>query len=237
MRVVTLKLVLPIKQIPQRTLIVSTMTGALLLAVSQAWAQDEVFKHKFRYCGGDDQDYEYALCAASACTPLPGVQIAVNTTDGTAPFPAAECTCPIFKGPALADLNGGNMTGHCDPPPNNGVWSLYSPASEIPQAINNWSRGKQASAAPIFVCGADLGQGKQFANCFSFACVRAGRVKGNIEVATCTCPLGETIDGTQVEQFSEFATPAGQCDVDICFEHPVGATFPFEAVAGSCHSL
>jgi hypothetical protein len=223
----------------RRTLSVSTLIGAILLAVSQAWAQGEVFQHNFRWCGAEDPDYEYALCAASTCTPLPGVEIAVNTVGGgTANFPAAQCTCPIFKGLALADVSGGNMTGTCDPPPNNGVWSLYFPTGQIPQEINDWSKGKKQSAAPIFVCSADLNQGTQFANCFSFACARAGKVKGNIEVATCTCPLGESLEGKQVSAHSEFTTPAGQCNVDICFQHPVGAPFPFDDQApGQCFSF
>jgi len=166
------------------------------------------------------------------------VEIAVNTATGTANFPAAQCTCPIFKGLGFADVKGGNMNGHCDPPPNNGVWSLYYPTSQIPQEINDWSRGKKASAAPIFVCSADLLQGDQFANCFSFACVRAGKVKGNIEVATCTCPLGENLEGQPVAKHKEFTTPAGQCNVDVCFQHPVGAPFPFDdQLAGECLNL
>ena len=213
------------------SLVLLFLSGVVLLATPQARAQS--FQHDFRYCVGD-----YALCAASTCTPTGGT-IAVNTAGGgTANFPAAECTCPIFNGPALADLNGGNMTGSCDPPPNNGVWSLYSPMGHIPQEINNWSKGKKQSAAPIFVCPAELNQGNQFANCFSFACVRAGKVKGNIEVATCTCPLGESLEGTPVPAHSEFATPAGQCHEDICSQHPVGAPFPFDDLApGQCFSF
>src|SRR5215471_10176867 len=132
------------KQMLPRALGVSTLIATILLAMSQAWARREVFRHDYRWCGAGDPDYEYALCAASTCTPTGG-QIEVNAAGGKNSFPAAECTCPIYKGLALADVNGGNMTGHCDPPPNNGVWSLYFPASQIPQAINNWSKGKKAS--------------------------------------------------------------------------------------------
>jgi hypothetical protein len=214
------------------SLVLLFLGGVVLLATPQVRAQS--FQHDFRFCVGD-----YALCAASTCTPLPGVEIEVNTAGGgTRKFPAAQCTCPIFNGPAIADVNGGNMQGSCDPPPNNGVWSLYSPMGHIPQEINDWSKGQKQSAAPIFVCPADLNQGHQFANCFSFACVRAGKVKGNIEVATCTCPLGESLEGTPVPPHSEFATPAGQCNQDICFQHPVGAPFPFDDLApGQCFSF
>src|SRR5262249_1165481 len=115
---------------------------------------------------------------------------------------------------------------------------LYSPTGQIPQEINDWSRGKKASAAPIFVCSADLNQGDQFANCFSFACVRAGKVKGNIEVATCTCPLGESLEGTQVRKHHEFTAPGGQFNVDFRSQPPVGAPFPFDdQAAGQCFSF
>src|SRR5262245_35836609 len=125
-------------------LVLSALSGIMLLATPQVRAQS--FQHDFRFCVGD-----YALCAASTCPPTGGT-IAVNTATGTANFPVAECTCPIFNGPAIADLNGGNMQGRCEPPPDNGVWSLYSPQGHIPQEINDWSKGKKQSAAPIFVC-------------------------------------------------------------------------------------
>src|SRR5262245_24757901 len=115
----------------RNTLIVCVLFAVIALPAPPASSQ--VFLHDFRIFVGD-----FALCAASTCTALPGETIAVNTATGTAPFPAAQCTCPIFNGPALADLNGGNMQGSCDPPPNDGVWSLYLPTGEIPQEINNW---------------------------------------------------------------------------------------------------
>src|SRR5215510_1396250 len=114
------------------SLVLLFLGGVVLLATPHVRAQS--FQHDFRYCVGD-----YALCAASTCTPTGGT-IEVNTATGTAPFPAAECTCPIFNGPALADVNGGNMVGHCDPPKvvngkptDDGVWSLYAPIGHIPQ--------------------------------------------------------------------------------------------------------
>jgi hypothetical protein len=131
----------------------------------------------------------------------------------------------------LADLNGGNMNGNCDPPSENGVWSLYLPTGQIPQELNNWIPGKKQSAAPIQVCGSG-----QFANCFSFACTRAGKVKGNLEVATCICPINESLEGTSAGP--PFATPAGQCNQDICSQTPVGAPFPFDNIQpGQCLSF
>jgi len=156
--------------------------------------------------------------------------IEVNTATGPALFPEAMCTCPIFQGPAIADVEGGNMKGHCDPPTevngvhtDEGIWSWYLPTGNIPQEINNWNPGEKKSAAPIQVCGSG-----SFANCFSFSCVRAGKVKGNIEVATCFCPINESLQGTSAGP--PFTTPAGQCNQDICSQSaqhpPVGAPFP-----------
>jgi hypothetical protein len=198
-------------------------TAVLLLAPP---AESQGFEHDFRICVGD-----FALCAASTCTALQGITIAVNTANGTANFPAAECTCPIFNGPALADLNGGNMQGSCDPPPNNGVWSLYLPTGQIPQEINDWIPGKKQSAAPIQVCGSG-----NFANCFSFACTGAEKVKGDLEVATCICPINESLEGTDAGP--PFVTPAGQCNQAVCSGVPgipVGAPFPFDDIQpGQC---
>ena len=192
-------------------LVLLALIGAMLLAAPQVMAQS--FQHDFRFCLGD-----FALCAASTCTPTGGT-IAVNAATGTANFPAAQCTCPIFSGPAIADLNGGNMQGSCDPPPNDGVWSLYSPQGHIPQALNDWNQGKKKSEAPAQVCPGELGVGTQLANCFSFACVRAGKIHG-VEVATCLCPLGESLEGTPVSANTPFGTQAGQCNADFCSHIP-----------------
>src|SRR5262245_43355485 len=95
----------------RHTLILSSLIGAILLAVApQAMSQGAL--EGFRTCPG-----EFALCAASICTPT-GRNITVackagtpgcSTLTGTASFPEAQCTCPIFPGPSIADVNGGNM--------------------------------------------------------------------------------------------------------------------------------
>ena len=64
------------------TLIAPSLIGAILLAVSQAMSQGIV--EGFRVCPGD-----FALCAASICTPTGGM-IEVNTADGTMAFPEAQ---------------------------------------------------------------------------------------------------------------------------------------------------
>jgi hypothetical protein len=207
------------KSTPARVQRASVLAAALgfftLCLVGRAVAQG----HDFKVCEG-----EFALCAASTCQPTGG-KITVNVIGGgTATFPEYNCTCPIFDGPAIADLNGGNMQGSCTPPQDQ-IWSLYQPRSHIPQAITNWSRFRSKSAAPLLVCGADLNQGNQLVNCFSFACDPAGEIHG-VPVATCHCPLGESIEGKAVAPNTAFGTQAGQGNTDICFNHPVAGTLP-----------
>jgi hypothetical protein len=210
-------------------LVLSSLIGAILLAVPQAMSQGIL--DGVRQCPGD-----FALCAASICTPT-GEKIEVKTATGTAFFDEAKCICPIFPGPSIGDISGGNIAqplgpGHCFEPPtmvngmpvDDGIWSLYSPQAQIPQEINNWNQGKKKSAAPPNSCPASAMN--TFANCFSFACVRAGKING-VEVATCFCPIGESLTGAVVAPGTPFGTQAGQGNEAICSEIPVGAPFPF----------
>jgi len=218
-------------------LVLSSLIGAILLAVPKAMSQGTL--EGVRQCPGD-----FALCAASICTPTPGGTIDVKCeagtpgcrADGTASFPEAQCICPIFPGPSIGDITGGNIAqplgpGHCFEPPtivngvpvDNGLWSLYSPQAQIPQEINNWNQGKKKSAAPPNSCPASATN--TFANCFSFACERAGKING-VEVANCFCPIGESLTGAVVAPGTPFGTQAGQGNEDICSEIPVGAPFP-----------
>ena len=170
--------------------------------------------HDFQICKG-----EYALCAASTCKPT-GKSISVNViAGGTASFPEYECTCPIFEGSAIADLNGGNMQGSCEPPPDQ-IWSLFAPMLHIPQALNDWARFGPEALAPPQICPASLNLGDKLVNCFSFACDHAPPVNG-VAVATCHCPLGESLDGTPVPADTAFATQAGQGDQAFCSQFPV----------------
>ena len=209
-------------------LVLSSLIGAILLAVPQAMSQGTVTG--FRLCPGD-----FALCAASICTRTGGT-IDVKTATGTASFPEAQCICPIFPGPSIGDVSGGNIAqplgpGHCLVPPtivngkpvDDGIWSLYSPMAEIPQEINNWNQGKKKSAAPPNFCPASAMN--TFANCFSFACERAGKING-VEVANCFCPIGESLTGAVVAPGTQFTTQAGQGSEDICTQLPVGGPFP-----------
>ena len=230
------------KHMLRYALVLSSLIGAILLAVApQAMSQGTL--EGFRTCPG-----EFALCAASICTPtVKNIAVACEagtagcSLNGIASFPEAQCTCPIFPGPSIADVNGGNMglrpgPGNCSAPTivnginvgNDGIWSLYSPQAQIPQEINNWVQGKNKSAAPPNFCpdSATATHPNTFANCFSFACVRAGKING-VEVATCFCPMGENLTGGGVPAGTSFGTQAGQGNVAICSEIPVGAPFPF----------
>jgi hypothetical protein len=168
----------------------------------------------------------------------PEGKIAVKTATGTALFDEAQCICPIFPGPSIGDVRGGNIAqplgpGHCFEPPDmvngirvdDGIWSLYSPMAKIPQEINNWNQGKKKSAAPFNFCPASMTN--TFANCFSFACERAGKING-VEVATCFCPIAELLTGERVDLGTPFGTQAGQGNDDICSQLPVGATFQLD---------
>src|SRR5262249_22616757 len=219
-------------------LVLSSLIGAILLAVPQVMSQGSL--DGIRLCPRD-----FALCAASICTPTGGtIEVKCEAgapgcnTNGTASFDEAKCICPIFPGPSIGDISGGNIAqplgpGHCFEPPDmvngvpvdDGVWSLYSPQAQIPQEINNWNQGKKKSAAPPLICPASPIRMNTFANCFSFACERAGKING-VEVANCFCPIGESLTGTVVNPGTEFTTQAGQGNEDICSQLPVGGPFP-----------
>jgi len=171
--------------------------------------------HDFQICSG-----YFALCAASTCKAT-DTNIRVNVTgDGTALFPQADCTCPIFSGHAIADVTGGNMTGSCEPPEPGKIWSLYSVRKDIPQAPE-WD---PETAAPPQVCPKSTPKDKNFnqvVNCFSFLCDMETYING-VPVATCHCPIGESLAGMKVSPGTAFVTQAGQGIQQVCAELPVG---------------
>jgi len=210
-----------------RKLPVGLLTLSLLISWAAAGAAAPAASglanllYNFQICDG-----AYALCAASTCTPTGGTIIVNVAGGGIASFPEAACTCPVFFGPAIADPDGGNMQGSCKPPSGlGGVWSLYWPKTNIPQAINNWSLTPAATAAPFQLCSDSDGVGSTFTNCFSFACTLDRYHPNKVPTATCYCPMGEDPNGEAVTPNTAVVTPAGQCNSDICSEHPVGAAF------------
>ena len=210
----------------KNTVIALSLLMVGVFARSNASAQSDPSQlaniiYGYQICKG-----QYALCAASTCTPT-GNMISVNVAGGgTAQFPEASCTCPIYDGPSIADVFGGNMHGSCDSPGKGKVWSLYAPKTSVPQAINNWSRKPADTAVEFQLCGASENVGNTFANCFSFACSIDQKRQRGVKTATCLCPLGENLDGSPVTANTAVLTPAGQCDTNICSQHPVGAPYP-----------
>lgn len=190
---------------------------APILAGRPALAQNG---HQFAFCSG-----YFALCAASTCKPT-GRRIKVNVTGGgTAYFPEADCTCPIFSGQGVTDLAGGNMHGSCKPPVaadgSVGIWSYYAVQAHIAQKITGWvATGPKALAPPMF-CSKSLNLGNTLANCFAFACDSQTYTDTGVPVATCHCPIGESLDGTPVAPHTTFLTQAGQEDQAYCAQHPV----------------
>jgi hypothetical protein len=198
-----------------RKLLFSLSAVLLVFAPPVAHADGASGGHDYQFCNG-----YFALCAASTCKPT-GKHIKVNVTGGgTAIFPEVDCTCPIFSGPALADVTGGNMQGSCEPPGPGQIWSLYSFKTHIPQKINDWVPTGPEAASPPQVCPKSLGVGNQISNCFSLACDSLTYING-VPVATCHCPMGESFAGTPVAPQTAFATQAGQGNKEFCSQHPV----------------
>lgn len=206
-------------------LTVSLFTAITAMYLSPAFAQVTLSNIPGNLLGFGLCHGTYALCAAAICTPTNGT-IEVNTATGTAPFSAATCTCPVYKGWALADVNGGNMKGSCASPGPNQIWSLYSSKSNMPQQTNNWSHKPADTSAPFQLCAASDSLGASFANCFSFACSLDKKRQKGRRTATCICPLGENLNGTPVLADTAFLTPAGQCNSSVCGEYPVGMADP-----------
>ena len=151
---------------------------------------------------------------------------AVNVQGGgTAQYPEMSCTCPIKTGPAIADVQGGNMHGSCTPPGKKQVWSFFAVAEHLPQQMHDWSRARANTKVTPQQCGASLNLGASFANCFSFACTETTSVNG-VRLADCRCPAGENLAGGAVAPATAFSMSAGQGDPSYCGKIPVGAPTP-----------
>lgn len=197
---------------------------AIAFAAPFAFGQDFPESSR-RLCFG-----EYAFCSASTCKPN-GKMIRVNTENGYADFPAADCTCPVLHGLDEVEVAGGNMTGSCKAPTEDTVWSGFWVHAETPQELSNW----QKAPAPGLLCGRDLMQGNQQVNCYSFLCKKKGIINGQ-EVAECECPMGESFNGTPIPANTAFFTQAGQCNTGVCSDHPVSDPIGFDDIkkGGQC---
>ena len=164
------------------------------LLVLVTLAPSFVFAQSFQICTG-----EFALCAASGAT-LTGKTIAVNGRT----FPEVMAVCPVLRGPAIADVAGGNMQGSCKPPGKNQVWSLYQVRRDIPQAPH-WLPNTPAPNR-TFVSS----QTAQMSNLFSFSCIKSDVVHGQ-QLANCFGPANESPSGEAVPFGATIITqsPAG----------------------------
>lgn len=178
------------------------------------------------------KNINYALCAASTCTPT-NREIAVNKPEGgTRNFQEAKCTCPVLPAGdtgAIANLAGGNVQGSCASEAGT-VWSLYYPMTAFPQKIYGWNTH---AARPNTTCTADLGLGRKYANCFSFKCDNIRQVTSQdgtqVTLADCYCPLGEDVfSALPTKKNTSFFTYAGgdlpteQKRQEFCYKYPVG---------------
>lgn len=183
--------------------------------------------HHYKLCFG-----YYALCDASTCTPTGGT-VTVNVIGGgTAEFPEADCVCPILYGSATADLNGGQMSGSCAPPSADELWSIWSRAKYVPQAVHDWAQWGPLARAKKQICPASLNLGDKSVNCFGFVCDSA-RLINSVPVVTCHCALGEAFDGTAVSPDTAFWTDAGQGDPVFCSQYPAATPLPFARKRGN----
>ena len=186
-----------------------SLLAVFLIAAAQA--QTPTPPPGLTICHGD-----FALCAASTCRPVmnkDGTQRTITNSKGES-YPEVECRCPILHGPNIADTSMGNMKGSCAPTDQNHVWSTFWPRLEYPQESSNWSHKPKDMKVTVQMCGADLKQGYNSSNCFSWNCK-----KGPNGIAICSCPMG------QIPAETAFIIEAGQGDPKACFKHPVA--FPY----------
>ena len=176
------------------------------LIIATALLAGTAFASDFAICVG-----EYALCAASGTTATTET-VVVNTKDGPVTYPGRIAICPILRGPAIADLSGGNMTGSCTSPKGH-VWSLFSVRQTIPQAPS-WDRSKVVFTK--YTTTATNGVSNQF----SFLCKKIKPING-VPLASCLGAENEMLDGSPVVVGTAVVTeaPAGTL-------YPVGGPLP-----------
>jgi len=204
-----------------RATLIFGLCSILVVCAPFDWVAAAASGHHYRPCFGN-----YALCDASTCTPTGGT-VTVNVIgDGTAEFPEADCTCPVIYGRFTADVNGGQMSGSCAPPSPDEVWSIWSSAKYVPQAMNGWVQWGPLARAKRQICPADLHLGDQSVNCFGFACDSV-RLINSVPVVTCHCALGEDFSGRAVPADTAFWTDAGQEHQDFCSQNPAATPLPF----------
>lgn len=221
-----------------RLLAAAIVCTAFGFQVDAARAGSGTSKTQLELCGAPDQNYLFALCAATTCQEPTGARkrILVNTPNGgKRSFKALECTCPVVNTnatnsgltgdlaqayntnlPAIANVTGGNMKGNCAYPdsaagPSGGIWSLYSTVAQFPQQTTlNGDVWDENSPTGINACSKNLMQGRRFANCFSFKCGAPYLNNAGVLVSDCSCPQGEDVlSALPAPAATSFFTSAG----------------------------
>lgn len=187
-----------------------------------------------RLCQG-----EFAFCASSTCKPT-GREIEVKEADGktTKKYPEVACTCPIIDQKIAVEINGvplvgiaavneGNMNDSCTPPSPGTVWSYFSkhiksyPQESTPQPFTTREARQQK-------CPATSGSGS---NCWDYLCKIDPKLTNGVRTATCLCPYGEGLFGSEARKSADFVTFAGGYSKNpssACSQYPVG--FPTQLI-------
>ncbi|ABP34246.1 hypothetical protein [Polynucleobacter asymbioticus] len=178
---------------------------------------------------------EFALCAASTCTPT-GKKIKVNEDGGKTSrlYEEASCTCPIIDKKiaeangvdlvGLAAVNEGNMKGSCDRPGPGKIWSYFASGITV---------YPQESATPPFAPRTAVPQtcaaGSVGTNCWNFECTVDKPQPGSPRTATCFCPIGESYIGHKASPKDALETMAGgyyPSPTQACSQLPVSGPIP-----------
>ncbi len=160
---------------------------------------------------------KFALCAASTCVATGGM---ITGNDGVS-HPEVTCVCPVLQGNNIADLNGGNMQGSCNPPDKTHVWSTFQFNAIIPQ--NNGVFWNPFAVAVLLKCPAT----DAFSQCWNWECTLIAPSLTRVSLARCSCPEEQTNYA--------FITQAGQGNSAACSQLPVGGPLFFdpETILGS----
>jgi hypothetical protein len=154
---------------------------------------------------------EYALCAASSTTPVPGKTVTVNGKT----FPMGVSVCPVLTGVAIGNRELTNNS--CAAPGKGKVWSLFSPVKSFPQAPS-WAVAPAKTR--VFTTTSEPGGG--VSNMWSFPCdVRPEKVN-SATLADCYGPMNES-------PWTSEAVPAGTRVVTDAAEgvaNPVAGNLP-----------
>lgn len=173
---------------------------ALALFIPVAHAENSI---ELSVCKG-----EYALCAASPTTAIPGKKVTINGLE----FDAGVAVCPVLKGLSIANL--ALMNGSCQAPKGK-VWSLFAPVKSYPQAPT-WET--VPAVIRTFVTTADSGM----SNMWSMICEKQKKKTNGVQLADCYGPLNESPwTGTAVPVGTTVGTAA-----PVGASYPVGGNFP-----------